>query len=85
MEVDSARSGPSIGEGVPRLVRRFLTFQHCFWRGANRRGTASQRQRVVVGRALTLSHLSVAPTTAPGLSQEPKSQSQSRWRRSVVS
>jgi hypothetical protein len=63
MEVDSARSGPIIGEGVPRLVSRFLTFQHCFWRGANRRGTASQRQShrrgSVVEGALTVSHLSV--------------------------
>lgn len=38
-----AGSGP-IGEGVPRLVRCFQPskFWRCFWRGANKRGTASQ-------------------------------------------
>jgi len=28
----------------PAACEAFLTFWHCFWRGANRRGTASQRQ-----------------------------------------
>jgi hypothetical protein len=49
---DSARRQWAHRGRSPAACEAFLTFWHCFWRGANKRGTGESCQRPVRGVSL---------------------------------